>query len=1121
MNGTSMSSPNAAGCAALLLSGLLARGLPWTPYGLRRALEESAAPITGSPDVFTAGRGMLRVDGAWPLLVAAGEQALRCGGAAADGYPFGSAAAVAPTPPTPAAPASAPPAHPVIEITVPGGGAGVGESSDRGIYLRDPSQSNAAGDATVWVTPVWREGAPPEARVAYQQRVALSTSAPSWVSVPTHITLASNARSFLVHVDPSALAPGRAHYAEVVGVAAPGEGGEEPLGPLFRLPITVIKPEAPLTGASSCTYTFAPRSGADCVMHGVCVGRCAPAPPPPVPLDGEGGEGALDLAPGTLHRRFLAIPHGATWAEVVVARLDGGGGGGSVGARAAPPAGTPARAPPPSHDDPFCGVEAAARGAADALTRVLRSPPGTVGSPAPTPLLPPPPHSPRATAPLSPRSPPPAPASDASLRTLAVHAMQLARNVSPKLTSTDAYLRLAPGESDGIAFPLFPGGRTLEVTVAQFWSSLGATSVAVEVRFHGVAASAGDGVVLTSAAGFAPLTLTPTLHDVTLRPVGKLTSWTTTLEPVPYGAKEKAVVALPPGRDSPLGAPGPAYALNLRYKLSLPADVAGAMLRLPALSGLLYESGVDAQLAVVAGAGGKGRRGAGRVVAATDAFPEKLKLKKGDYVVHVQLRADSAKKLEALRAGGGPACEFTRKLEGTGEVALGVTGAHPGSGSGAAVAPGRLRAGLPQTVFVTAPAALPKEARAGDVLKGWLLLEDALPRTLLKMGRAYAPDAASAGALVGRHPTGLPVTLFITAAPPPAAAGKEGGDAAPATAPAPPPGGFSAESVADALRAAVLAKLKGLKSGGGGGGDAPPPAPPGASPTPPAARTPFGGAIPATAEAHPFAVLSAAVAECAPPHYLPLLTAQLTVVDEEGVGGAWAAEPPQPPAAPPPLAPAPTLAAVAALVAAIDERDLAAYFGTRHEGCGGALVGAAAKAAEAAGALEGKRRSDEKAALVDALWRAVRAQCYATWAAVASGSAALPRVPPAAPRSGGAAAATGSAPALPAVALPPPPPGDAFEAAVAALNAWAPTTGAAGPHAPLIAVERALRAGRWACALDAANKAAAGAAGLGGLHPQAVALLQLHCVLALEWARPAARAVEAYVMHFTAWPVMM
>ncbi len=63
MNGTSMASPNACGGIALLLSGLLACGQPVAPHRLRRALENTAAPLgNGAPDaVLTYGRGLLQV----------------------------------------------------------------------------------------------------------------------------------------------------------------------------------------------------------------------------------------------------------------------------------------------------------------------------------------------------------------------------------------------------------------------------------------------------------------------------------------------------------------------------------------------------------------------------------------------------------------------------------------------------------------------------------------------------------------------------------------------------------------------------------------------------------------------------------------------------------------------------------------------------------------------------------------------------------------------------------------------------------------------------------------------------------------------------------------------------
>ncbi|VDO54799.1 unnamed protein product [Haemonchus placei] len=60
MNGTSMSSPNAMGAIACMLSKLRADNIPWTPYRVRIALENTAARSV-SEDAFGGGRGLIQV----------------------------------------------------------------------------------------------------------------------------------------------------------------------------------------------------------------------------------------------------------------------------------------------------------------------------------------------------------------------------------------------------------------------------------------------------------------------------------------------------------------------------------------------------------------------------------------------------------------------------------------------------------------------------------------------------------------------------------------------------------------------------------------------------------------------------------------------------------------------------------------------------------------------------------------------------------------------------------------------------------------------------------------------------------------------------------------------------
>jgi len=88
MNGTSMSSPNAAGCFALVASAAMQDGVSISPLSLRRAFENTASQGGGGgSDVWTQGFGCIQVCAAYehlkqhaqcsdehlPLLVKCGE----------------------------------------------------------------------------------------------------------------------------------------------------------------------------------------------------------------------------------------------------------------------------------------------------------------------------------------------------------------------------------------------------------------------------------------------------------------------------------------------------------------------------------------------------------------------------------------------------------------------------------------------------------------------------------------------------------------------------------------------------------------------------------------------------------------------------------------------------------------------------------------------------------------------------------------------------------------------------------------------------------------------------------------------------------------------------------------
>jgi tripeptidyl-peptidase-2 len=117
MNGTSMSSPNAAGCVTLLLSAYK-QSFPGAPrlsaIRVKRTLEHSAAAVPGV-DVLGQGHGLIQVQRAWALICRTQSG------------------------PSPALPAAA--VSPLdVEVAVRVDS----QRFHRGIYLRQPMEANIA-----------------------------------------------------------------------------------------------------------------------------------------------------------------------------------------------------------------------------------------------------------------------------------------------------------------------------------------------------------------------------------------------------------------------------------------------------------------------------------------------------------------------------------------------------------------------------------------------------------------------------------------------------------------------------------------------------------------------------------------------------------------------------------------------------------------------------------------------------------------------------------------------------------------------------------------------------------------------------------------------------------------
>ena len=252
MHGTSMASPNACGNIALLLSGLKADGIAYSPPIIRRAIENTAAPVAGV-DVFGQGRGLVQIDRAY-------EYMKKYAGHADDDLRF--------------------------EVRVPARG------NARGIYLREPYETDHPLETNVSVTPVFRKDADNRDKIDFELRVTLESTA-KWVECADHMMLMSGGRRLSIKVDPTRLPPG-VHYAEICGY----DSTSPERGPLFRLPITVVRPQ-PLEDMAAQGRGHAT-------------------------VEDYAWQETLSFQPEHIERRFLAVPPGATWADVHVRRLDEG-----------------------------------------------------------------------------------------------------------------------------------------------------------------------------------------------------------------------------------------------------------------------------------------------------------------------------------------------------------------------------------------------------------------------------------------------------------------------------------------------------------------------------------------------------------------------------------------------------------------------------------------------------------------------------------------------------------------------------------------------------------------------------------------------------------------------------
>ncbi|XP_011256902.1 tripeptidyl-peptidase 2 isoform X2 [Camponotus floridanus] len=196
MNGTSMASPHVTGAVAILISGLLAKGCPYSPYSIKRALENTALYISNL-DQFAQGSGLLQVERAFDNLVSYSDAPERD-----------------------------------IRFTI-----NCGVNNSKGIHMRT-GVIDRPKDYAITVEPVFinSEVIEPSRKINFNLKLTLVCDA-SWVQFPTHLDLMHMPRSFAIRVEASNLPEG-VHATSVRAY----DVSNIAKGPVFQIPVTVVQP---------------------------------------------------------------------------------------------------------------------------------------------------------------------------------------------------------------------------------------------------------------------------------------------------------------------------------------------------------------------------------------------------------------------------------------------------------------------------------------------------------------------------------------------------------------------------------------------------------------------------------------------------------------------------------------------------------------------------------------------------------------------------------------------------------------------------------------------------------------------------------------------------------------
>ncbi|KAM0047332.1 putative tripeptidyl-peptidase II [Helianthus debilis subsp. tardiflorus] len=249
------------------------------------------------------------------------------------------------------------------------------------------------------------------------------------------------------------------------------------------------------------------------------------------------------------------------------------------------------------------------------------------------------------------------------------------------------------------------GGRTMELVIAQFWSSgVGSNEPAVvefELAFHGIDVSK-DEVILDGSEAPVRIEAQSLLSSEKLAPIAKLNKIR-----VPYRPVDSKLSALSADRDK-LPSGKQILALTLTYKFKL-EDAAEVKPQIPLLNNRIYDNKFESQFYMISDSNK-------RIYATGDVYPEYAKLPKGDYTLQLHLRHENVSYLEKLKQ---LVLFIERKLDKAVQLSFYTQPDGPVTGTGS-YSLSTLDPGSKEAFYIGPPIKdkLPKNSPEGSVLVG-------------------------------------------------------------------------------------------------------------------------------------------------------------------------------------------------------------------------------------------------------------------------------------------------------------------------------------------------------------------------------------------------------------------